>query len=1216
MASIVLTAAASALTSSSAPAIAAAVTGGAKLIGGFVDNSLFQHTELPAREGARLDNLWVQSSAWGKTIPILYGKVRIAGNVIWSRPIRETATTTTASSGGKAGGGKVSQSSTSYSYSVTMAIAICEGPIDAVERIWADSLLLDLSQGTYRIYTGTETQLPDSLIAAFEGEDHTPAYRGLAYVVVEDFPLAAFGNRIPNFTFEVRKKVKNTDSVEESVRSITLIPGSGEFVYDTTPQFKVAGGQVGTEWVPQGTRIPINSHHPRGDANLLLALDQMAETFPNLEWVSVVCNWFGTSIDAGSCQILPGVEFRDGAITEPDSWSVAGYTRETAHAITLSPDGSPVYGGTPDDASVLRLLAALRDRGYQILFYPMPLMDTSGKPWRGRILASNATEVASFFNNTDGYNDFIIHYTNLVAGAVDGFMIGSELVGLTSFTDSPGSYPAVDQLVSLAASVKAVLGSSVTVSYGADWSEYHHATGGWYHLDPLWASPDMDVIGIDAYFPLTDAPQSDITLPDIVEGWNSGEGYEWIYTDEARTTKASLTAAYAWKNIAWWWSHTHTNPDSSVTDWVPESKPIWFTEYGFPSVDGATNQPNVFYDPESVESFFPRFSHGVVDAQAQRMGIEATEQVWQDSSMVERRFLWTWDARPFPYWPDLKQIWADGGNWRTGHWVQGKLGLSDLAAVVRDLCLKAGIPPEQIDVSRLNRTLAGFVITERMTIQKALEQLQTAYFFDLRESDGFLQAIPRGQQAAATFTSDDTVSLSNGQAVLMEQLPEINLPRSLDVVYLSPTREYQPTVQRAMRTHAQSETVQSLPLSVVFSDQEAHSIAEMALYLAWTARTRYRFQLPASFAALDPGDVVTWESGGGTHQIRIRNITLTRPGVLELEGTAEDHLLYQGYHNDTPTEPRVTPYQRLSDTVYRLLDLPLLSGEDTAATSWKIASCGRDVTWAGAAIYRAETASSEYQQTALLQQAAVMGSSLTLLPPGPSTVVDEASSVTISLLQGELASVSEEALLSGANAALLGQEVLQFRDAVLLEPYRYQLRGLLRGRLGTEDAIATHQTVEPFVLLDSAVVSAPVSPSSIGLPRFYKAITIGGTLSGGVGDSHTYHARALKPYAPVHVRGERDGSGNLSLYWVRRTRSGGAWRDLVDIPLAEESERYEVDIMNGSIVVRTLTSTTPLTSYSAANQISDFGSVQSSLTIRVYQLSAMVGRGIAAQATV
>jgi len=208
-------------------------------------------------------------------------------------------------------------------------------------------------------------------------------------------------------------------------------------------------------------------------------------------------------------------------------------------------------------------------------------------------------------------------------------------------------------------------------------------------------------------------------------------------------------------------------------------------------------------------------------------------------------------------------------------------------------------------------------------------------------------------------------------------------------------------------------------------------------------------------------------------------------------------------------------------------------------------------------------------------------------------------------------------VLNGANAALLGSEILQFKTATLVAPGQYRLSGLLRGRLGTEWAVGTHAIGDRFVLLDGRLSRKPVSGSITGLPRLYKAVTFGSTLSGATAQSFTYNAVALKPYSPASVAAMRDGSANIMLSWKRRTRIGGDWQDHVDVPLGEESEQYEVDILDGSDVVRTIRGlTSAAASYTAAQQVSDFGGTQASLTVRVYQLSAQVGRGYAAQATV
>jgi hypothetical protein len=109
--------------------------------------------------------------------------------------------------------------------------------------------------------------------------------------------------------------------------------------------------------------------------------------------------------------------------------------------------------------------------------------------------------------------------------------------------------------------------------------------------------------------------------------------------------------------------------------------------------------------------------------------------------------------------------------------------------------------------------------------------------------------------------------------------------------------------------------------------------------------------------------------------------------------------------------------------------------------------------------------------------------------------------------------------------------------------------------------------------------------------------------------------RSLKPLAPVHLAGVRNGAGDLALSWVRRTRLDSAWRDNVDASLGEDSEAYQVDIMNGGTPVRTIATSTPAVTYTAPEQTADFGSPQASVAVRIFQMSARVGRGLQAAAT-
>jgi len=168
------------------------------LIGNRIDGALLG----PAGgQGPRLGELAVQTSAYGSAIPKLFGRMRVAGTVIWATDLKETAT--------RSGGGKGRPGGTGYSYSASFAVAVSARAVRRIGRIWADGMLLRGAAGDwktvtgYRFHDGGEDQPVDPLIAAVEGAGQAPAYRGLAYVVFEDLQLAAYGNRIPSLSFEV-----------------------------------------------------------------------------------------------------------------------------------------------------------------------------------------------------------------------------------------------------------------------------------------------------------------------------------------------------------------------------------------------------------------------------------------------------------------------------------------------------------------------------------------------------------------------------------------------------------------------------------------------------------------------------------------------------------------------------------------------------------------------------------------------------------------------------------------------------------------------------------------------------------------------------------------------------------------------------------------------------------------------------------------------------
>ncbi|GLK69911.1 glycoside hydrolase/phage tail family protein [Ancylobacter dichloromethanicus] len=1246
-------------------------------------------------EGPRLSEFGTMTSTEGAALPRLYGRARLSGQVIWAAPVQEVVSTQTQSAGGKGGGlAGGGSSTTTYAYFGSFAVGLCEGKVTRIGRIWADGRLLDTRGLNLRLHLGAEDQLPDPLIEA--RAPAAPAYRGLAYLVFEGLALARFGNRLPQISVEVERAV---GALEGAVRAVTLIPGATEFGYEPREVLRVDR---------PGVYQLENRHVTTHASDFSASLDQLLATCPNLERVALVVTWFGTDLRAGQCQIRPAVERRVkptqiGIFAE--AWQVAGQTRASA-ALVSQYEGKPAYGGTPSDASVIAAIAALKVRGLKVTLNPFVMMDIpagnalpdpwSGAasqpahPWRGRITchpapgvagspdgtAAAGAQVTALFGTASaahfgasggrvtysgpaewGLRRMVLHYARLaqIAGGVEAILIGSEMAALTRVRSAPGTYPAAAAFAALAGEVKAMLGAGTQIGYGADWTEYGaHVLGGGaevrFPLDPLWASPALDFIGIDWYPPLADWRDGDAHLdaesfesghdPAYLEGnLDGGEAFDWYYPDDAARAaqaRAPITdGAYgeAWlfrqKDLAGWWANAHHERvggvrQASPTGFVPGSKPVRLTEIGCPAVDKGANRPSAFPDPKSTEGGLPPFSNGARDDLIQRRHLQATLAGFAGSTalnpaaaglpggrMVDPAAitLWTWDARPFPVFPRATNVWADGANWQTGHWLTGRLGAAPLAELTQALAADFGVP--DLASGELRGIVDGYVVDRPMTARAALEPLARAFGFDLNERGGALSLRPRGGRVRAVLDDDDIVAGEGIAAPSLVRAAESELPLSATLGFIDGNNDYRraTAVSRRLAGAARAET--GLDVAMVADPGLAAGLADMWLQDAWAGRDRVNLTLPPGHLALEPGDLLRWERDGRARLLEIVSIEDREARAVSARGI--DPAVFALAVRDGRAGAVDLPGGDGPPLVH-LVELPLESGEATPALAW----IGGFVTpWPGSlAVWRAVDGGS-FQPLATLAAPAVTGATLTELAPGPVWRWHRAS-LDIELDGGLVAGASEEAVLGGANALALidpagAVEVIQFVEAELIGAARWRLSGLLRGQLGTEARAATAWPAGTRLMK----IDANLVPVARGLDLVGRAVVY--RISGADRDhgdaavteiAATLSSAALRPFAPVHARARR-GAAGVTLSWTRRTRSGGDSWDLVEVPLGETGEAYEVEILGGASVRRRFTTTAPSLLYPAGDEIADFGAAQTFLDVRIAQLSAEVGAGAA-----
>ena len=1263
--------------------------------------------------------LRIQTATEGRPVPLTFARTRVAAQLIWATRFLETVTETTeggsTASGGKglggltgaAGGASSSGSAPTtvreYSYSISVALGLCEGPIDRVGRIWADGKLLDVIDLTMRVHEGTDGQSADPKIEAVEGAANVPAYRGLAYIVFEDLPLKPFGNRIPQFNVEVFRspdtRGANLDPEEtgeplrQLIDAVALSPGSGEFALDPT---------AARYTQPAGGGTYANRNNPSRATDMIAALRQLRADLPKARAVNLIVSWFGDDLRCGRCSVTPRVEEQSRASSPV--WSVSGATTATARLVGRDSDDRPIYGGTPDDGSVIRAIRELRDRGLDTMLYPFLLMDiaagntltnpydgTSGQPvypWRGRITldrapgvpgsddqtAAAADDVAAFFGTARAahfqvspnkvvytgpdewtWRRFVLHLAALgaAAGGVESICIGTEMRGLTTIRSGLDTFPAVDELRSLADHVRVLL-PNAKISYAADWSEYfgYHPGNGdvFFHLDPLWADSNIDFVGIDDYTPLSDwrhlgdhadrEAQSVYSLKYLKSQIEGGEYYDYYYKstgDKRNQTRSPITDGahdepwvFRPKDIRNWWSHRHYNRIGGVrqttsTAWRTEAKPIRLTETGCPAVDLGGNQPNLFVDPKSSESALPFGSRGARDDEIQRRFLQAKIGYWTDNAnnpvsakyggrMIPEGgiYVGTWDSRPWPDFPLRESVWSDGPSYHLEPWLTGRVPSGSLAEIVAEICERAGF--RDYDVSLLFGSVDGYLMDRTQTAREALQPLMLAFGFDAYESAGRVIFALRGTAVPGAALITDRLLPGDGPdgaPVTCARTAESGLTDAVRFTFHESEVDYRVAAVEARLPGGGQTRVSETSLGVTMTGSRAHGIAERWLAESSASLDTAQFALPPSALGYEPGDVV--RLGDGEAEYRIDRIA-ERGGRI-VEATR----IEPGLYAPTPAPERSVEPERIGapgPVSAVLLDLPLADGGGFDHLP-RIAVAADP--WPGtAAVYRSATTDG-FRLATVVSEPAGIGMLGTDLAPGAPNRWQNVS-VEVVMATGRLAAATALDVLNGANALAVELsdgiwEVLQFREAVLIDTDRYRLSTLLRGQRGTAPlvtgAVAAGARV---VALDSAIAPLPVLADEIGLARVWR--TGPGTLpvsdDSYVEETRTFSGIGLRPFAPVHLTA-RTADDETHLTWIRTTRVGGDRWEGLDVPLGEEREIYRVTVLRDGQPVRFTEVGTPGFTYTALMRTEDGG--PGPVTFRVAQGSTAFGFGLAQEIT-
>lgn len=1075
-------------------------------------------------EGPRLQELTVTGGDYGTNIPKLWGTRRTEGTIFYAEELKEVKRRR------KTKGGKFND----YTYYGTWAVAVADNEIEDITRIWFDKHLVYDTTGSgpmfpfsfvesalqnkmisdnIRIYKGTRDQLPDprmeATVNAEFGADSCPAYRGLAYVFLEELPLEKFGNRMPLVTVEA------------------ITAGDEQFPWEASP---TTDGGFPRPW----------NGHMSPDGSTFLHVDYQGDW-----WMWDLVN--RTVIARGT---IPAQITQDRGIATDGTgefWAVG-------------------FGGSPEwQNKLLRFFGA----GYQ-----------------GVQTVIDGDDIVGGVNSS--------HTKNL----------GGGLIGVAG------------QIYEERAQIYMQGGTDFIVSEPIDFVPVDYFTKG---DGVVWAIGHPTETGgyVDGIYVRRVLPFNEFESPTLIP---------FPYGEPARMY-GDLEAGVIWvEEFQHFVGYVRGLVDAGLSE-LPDFLFIFNDD-----IDGLASYRYIDNLPVYLMPMYFHWYNGgptmwIHQSYAQDIPNEIN---LEDLSTIRTIDPYDWtpvEESVFMYVPALNALAssneAGGGVVRFRYLDRVSGGPTTLRQICEDIA-DAVDARDDSDFTAFTQEIKGFS-TSQGAAKSIIEPLLALHDADIRPHNFGLQGVLRGSAPIKTVPTARLVV--EGTRYEANRQSETDLPQRIDVTFADPDIDQQPNTATATRRQADSQRTTNVNADNYVEDVTTmRQLVERYMRRRWYEQEDYKFSLPRAYIGFEPADVFTQTLDDLSRTVRIEKMEIAANGVLTFTAVRDAPSIALLSGSDGAAADGQVP-----DTIYSpstsemmLADIPLIADNDDTTVPFVylgLSPMGFGG-WPGADVWTAEdNISDDYVfgwASASSDQKATVGFPNGVLPPAVPEVMDNGTSINISLFYGTLTSTTKEDLLNDAmlNLAVIGTEIFQFQTATLETDGTYTLSGLLRGRRGTESSVSTHQAGEYFMLFDSSTLRRSMGVGEIGDTDYYKPVTSGRSVSSVFAKTLTFSGASNKPYSPVHVEMVKDtGTGDWDISWIRRTRIGGNNINGSDVPLGEGSEAYEIEILDVyGDVVRIITSPTQDCVYTDAQQVVDFGVTQPSLSVIVYQMSSVVGRGFPTQA--
>lgn len=871
------------------------------------------YLEQPDRMGPRLEDLRVQMSQYGATVPFEWGTNRHAGTIIWPRVLEVVEHREEESSKG-------GPENVTFKYTLSCAVLLCEGPIAGVRRIWANKkIIYDVSEsntgptqdprvGSIRLHLGTEDQMMDPLIEATDGEG--PAYRGYAYVVFEDYDVTDLNGRPPQWEFEVITE-GNTDIEPTTTfgEAYSLTGGMETFSADMDSNGHIwlhtMGGHAwlnpdtGTlEANAPGPGIPQVHEYDAATGKLLWYYD-----------VPVITEQWDP--DTAPFEIYP----------------IQG-TGVCSGGFYFIGRGAPGWPATNIDASnyVHGLAVNMQTHAVESIFNTCSSKQFQNASYWPSVPVPVVNNNKVFFCSSNGFGD--------------GFGVGFMPASIAG-TDTTGD---IDPIPDFS-------GETPTFNVPVGWAQARAKAPCPVRIPPA-PPPTFDGTGIS--LPGYARKSTVIRDPDavIIQGVGAGGGSYVALATAARVTGFDLSAP----NVPYCELPSSSTVMPPVA-WDAERDIIW--AFGTGGVLYSITQGGSFSGLAAATAGFilPAVSGEFESTTAQGMSVDATTGLLRVirgagsdghillidpiagaivSDTPINVGIETTTGKVFDMPGQNKVVFANGFKlYSIPYGANLAPNGIPLSQIVRDISIRAGLSDNDIDVSDLADSVDGYIVPRQMTARAAIEPLQQAFFFDAVESDDKIKFVKRGADVATAIPQEDRAAHEHGQnvpdALTVTRAFEYELPVQCDIEYPDIEADHLIGNQYDRRITKDTRHNLNLQLPIVMTSEKAKSVARTLLYDAWQNQA-FKFSTSRKYAHLEPTSLVELPTASAMYRGRITGKREQPNGIINWEAKVDSVTVYsQTGEGAAPTNYVPQTIFQPSSTYLEMLDIPLLRDEDENA---------------------------------------------------------------------------------------------------------------------------------------------------------------------------------------------------------------------------------------------------------------------------------------------